>query len=79
VQLFLSLNPHVLNFSLNTMPYGMSAVWQRSCFTWGVSTKKNNSREETKMKKTLMTITIAAITILTWASVLLADGGGGGL
>ncbi len=31
------------------------------------------------MKKALITITITAITIMTWASILLADGGGGGL
>jgi len=31
------------------------------------------------MKRAIITITIAAFTILTWASILLADGGNGGL
>jgi hypothetical protein len=31
------------------------------------------------MKKALITITLTAITIMSWASILLADGGGGGL
>jgi len=31
------------------------------------------------MKKALITMTIAAMTIMTWASILFADGGGGGI
>ena len=31
------------------------------------------------MKRTLIALTIAAFTIMTWASILLADGGGGGI
>ena len=31
------------------------------------------------MKKALVTMTIAALTIMTWASSVLASGGGGGL
>ncbi len=38
-----------------------------------------NFQEETKMKRILITITLSAITVMTWASILLADGGGGGL
>ena len=35
-------------------------------------------REEIKMKKAMVTMTITAITIMTWASIVLACGGGGG-
>jgi hypothetical protein len=31
------------------------------------------------MKKAMVTIMISAFTILTWATILLADSGGGGL
>jgi len=40
---------------------------------------KINFQEENKMKKTMVTMTITAITIMTWASIVLACGGGGGL
>jgi len=40
---------------------------------------KINFQEENKMKKTMVTMTITAITIMTWASIVLADSGGGGL
>ena len=30
------------------------------------------------MKKTLLTLTLTAFTLMTWATVILADGGGGG-
>ena len=30
------------------------------------------------MKRMLITLTISAFTILTWASIVLANGGGGG-
>lgn len=35
--------------------------------------------EEEKMKKALISITITAITIMTWATIVLAGGGGGGI
>jgi hypothetical protein len=40
---------------------------------------KINFQEENKMKKAMVTMTITAITIMTWASIVLACGGGGGL
>jgi hypothetical protein len=30
------------------------------------------------MKKLIVTLTLAALTIMSWATVILADGGGGG-
>ena len=35
-------------------------------------------KEEIEMKKTLFTMAMIAFTIMTWATVVLADGGGGG-
>jgi hypothetical protein len=56
--------------------------WQRYCFIELhklVSGKNQIPEEEKKMKRTLLTITITALTIVSWATVVFACGGGGGI
>jgi hypothetical protein len=42
----------------------------------GVPTVITIQKVEIEMKKALFTMTMVAFTIMTWATVLLADGGG---
>ena len=77
------------NFSLipfKTKTYRIIIFWQNSCSIAGakrirttIRTSKLSIEGGNEMKKVLLTVTVAAMAVLTLATVVLASGGGGGI